>query len=61
MGDVVSFVEKAQEVFDEKQAKELERKLRKDEFTLEDFRDQLKQMKQLGIHRIYHRHDSGVK
>jgi signal recognition particle subunit SRP54 len=48
MGDVVSLVEKAQEVFDEKQAKELERKLRKDEFTLEDFRDQLKQMKQLG-------------
>jgi len=48
MGDVISLVEKAQEVFDEKQAKELERKLRKDEFTLEDFRDQLKQMKQLG-------------
>ena len=48
MGDVVSLVEKAQEVFDEKQARELERKLRKDEFTLEDFRDQLKQMKQLG-------------
>lgn len=48
MGDVVSLVEKAQEVFDEKKAKELERKLRKDEFTLEDFRDQLKQMKQLG-------------
>lgn len=48
MGDVVTLVEKAQEVFDEKQAKELERKLRKDEFTLEDFRDQLKQMKQLG-------------
>ncbi|MGA2109254.1 MAG: signal recognition particle receptor subunit alpha, partial [Syntrophorhabdales bacterium] len=33
MGDVVSLVEKAQEVFDEKKAKELERKLRKDEFT----------------------------
>jgi signal recognition particle subunit SRP54 len=48
MGDVVSLVEKAQEVFDEKQAKELERKLRKDEFSLEDFRDQLKQIKQLG-------------
>lgn len=48
MGDVVSLVEKAQEVFDEKQAKELERKIRKDEFTLEDFRDQLKQIKQLG-------------
>ena len=48
MGDVVSLVEKAQEVFDERQARELERKLRKDEFTLEDFSDQLKQMKKLG-------------
>jgi signal recognition particle subunit SRP54 len=48
MGDVVSLVEKAQEVFDEKQAKEFEKKLRKDEFTLEDFRDQIKQMKKLG-------------
>ena len=48
MGDVVSFVEKAQEVYDEKQANELERKLRKDEFTLEDFKDQLKQIGKLG-------------
>jgi signal recognition particle subunit SRP54 len=48
MGDVVSLVEKAQEVFDEKKAKELEKKLRKDEFTLEDFREQIKQMKGLG-------------
>jgi len=48
MGDVVSLVEKAQEVFDEKKAKELERKLRKDEFTLEDFRDQIKQVRKLG-------------
>ena len=48
MGDVVSLVEKAQEVFDEKKAKEFERKLRKDEFTLEDFNDQIKQMKKLG-------------
>jgi signal recognition particle subunit SRP54 len=48
MGDVVSLVEKAQEVFDEKQAVELEKKLRKDEFTLEDFRDQIRQMKKLG-------------
>jgi signal recognition particle subunit SRP54 len=48
MGDVVSLVEKAQEVFDEKQAQELERKLRKDEFTLEDFRDQIRQMRRLG-------------
>jgi signal recognition particle subunit SRP54 len=48
MGDVVSLVEKAQEVFDDKKAKEFEKKLRKDEFTLEDFRDQIKQMKKLG-------------
>ncbi len=48
MGDVVSLVEKAQEVFDEKKAEELEKKFRKDEFTLEDFRDQIKQMKKLG-------------
>ena len=48
MGDVVSLVEKAQEVFDDKKADELEKKLRKDEFTLEDFRDQIRQMKKLG-------------
>jgi signal recognition particle subunit SRP54 len=48
MGDVVSLVEKAQDIFDEKQAKELERKFRKDEFTLEDFRDQIRQMKKMG-------------
>lgn len=48
MGDVVSLVEKAQDLFDEKKAQELERKLRKDEFSLEDFRDQIKQIKKLG-------------
>ncbi len=48
MGDVVSLVEKAQEVFDDKKAKEFERKLRKDEFTLEDFKEQIKQVKKLG-------------
>jgi signal recognition particle subunit SRP54 len=48
MGDVVSLVEKAQDVYDEKQARELEKKLRKDEFTLEDFRDQMQQIKKLG-------------
>ena len=48
MGDVVSLVEKAQELFDEKEAKELEKKIRKDEFTLEDFKNQLKQIKKLG-------------
>lgn len=48
MGDVISLVEKAQEIFDEKQARDLEKKLRKDEFTLEDFKEQIKQMKKLG-------------
>lgn len=48
MGDVISLVEKAQEVFDEKQTRDLEKKLRKDEFTLEDFKEQIKQMKKLG-------------
>jgi signal recognition particle subunit SRP54 len=48
MGDIVSLVEKAQGVFDEKKAAEFEKKLRKDDFTLEDFRDQIKQMKKLG-------------
>ncbi|MBZ5554378.1 MAG: signal recognition particle protein [Acidobacteriia bacterium] len=48
MGDVLSLIEKAQETFDLKQAQRLEEKLRKDEFTLEDFRDQLRQMRKLG-------------
>ncbi len=48
MGDIVSLVEKAQEAFEEKKAKELERKLRTDQFTLEDFREQLRQVKKLG-------------
>ena len=41
MGDVLSFIEKAEQQIDEDEAKELERKLRKNEFTLEDFLDQL--------------------
>lgn len=48
MGDVLTLVEKAQATFDEKKAKELEKKLRKQEFTLEDFLDQLQQMKSMG-------------
>jgi len=45
MGDVLSLIEKAQEVVDQKQALET---LKKDNFTLEDFRDQLRQIKKLG-------------
>jgi len=48
MGDVLSLIERAEEAFDKKQAEKLERKLRKEAFTLEDFRDQLRQMKKLG-------------
>lgn len=48
MGDVLTLIEKAQATFDEKQAKELEKKIRKDAFTLEDFKDQLQQIKKLG-------------
>ncbi|MBN1254888.1 MAG: signal recognition particle protein [Deltaproteobacteria bacterium] len=48
MGDVLSLIEKAQSAFDERQAEALEKKLRKDEFTLEDFRDQLRQIKKMG-------------
>jgi signal recognition particle subunit SRP54 len=48
MGDVLSLIEKAEEQFDEKEARKLEQKLKKSEFDLEDFRTQLKQMKKLG-------------
>jgi len=48
MGDVVTLVEKAAEVVDLDDAKRLEEKLRKGQFTLEDFLDQLRQMKKLG-------------
>jgi signal recognition particle subunit SRP54 len=48
MGDVVSLVEKAQETFDAKQAAELQAKIEKQELNLEDFLNQLQQMKKLG-------------
>jgi signal recognition particle subunit SRP54 len=48
MGDIVSFYEKAQEAFDSKQQEEMQRKLIDNEFTLEDFRDQLKSLRKLG-------------
>ena len=48
MGDVLTLIEKAQTAFDEKKAVELEAKLRKDEFTLEDYLDQFEQMKNMG-------------
>ena len=48
MGDVLSLVERAQEGVDQTKAEELVRKLREDAFTLDDFRDQLRQVRQLG-------------
>jgi len=48
MGDVLSLIEKAQTAFDEREAKALEKKLKKDEFTLADFRDQLRQIRKMG-------------
>jgi signal recognition particle subunit SRP54 len=48
MGDVLSLVEKAQAVVDQTKAEALAKKLREDTFTLEDFRDQLKQLRQMG-------------
>jgi signal recognition particle subunit SRP54 len=48
MGDVLSLIEKAEKAVDEQQAIEMAEKLRKDEFTLEDFRDQLRQVRKLG-------------
>jgi len=48
MGDVLTIIEKAQSVVDEKKAVELAKKLRKNEFTLDDFRDQMVQIRKMG-------------
>jgi signal recognition particle subunit SRP54 len=48
MGDVLSLIEKAQQNYDETKAKELERKLKKNEFTIEDFGEQLKTIRKMG-------------
>jgi signal recognition particle subunit SRP54 len=48
MGDVMSLIETAEKQFDEQQAKDLERKLRRNEFTLEDFLAQMKQIRRMG-------------
>lgn len=48
MGDILSLVEKAQANFDEEKAREMERKIRKQEFTLEDFMEQMQQMRSMG-------------
>ena len=48
MGDVLTLIERAEEAVDEKDARELEKKIRKNEFTLQDFRDQLRMLKKMG-------------
>lgn len=48
MGDVLSLIEKAQDAFDVEEAKKMEKKLRKDEFTLDDFISQMHQVRKLG-------------
>src|SRR5881275_3090545 len=48
MGDVMTLIEKAESAYDEQQAAELERKLRKQDFGLDDFLDQLRQVRRLG-------------
>lgn len=48
MGDIVTLVEKAQANFDEKKAREMEQKIRHQEFTLEDFKEQMQQVKKMG-------------
>lgn len=48
MGDVLSLIEKAEEVVDAKKAEKLAKKIQKSEFSLEDFRDQIQQIKKMG-------------
>ena len=48
MGDVLSLIEKAQSVYDAEEAKKIEKKIRKNEFTLDDFLDQLQQIRKMG-------------
>ena len=48
MGDVLSLIEKVEQNIDQRQAEEMQRKLIENEFTLEDFRDQIKQIRKLG-------------
>ena len=48
MGDIVTLVEKAQQTFDQEKAQQLEQKIRKSQFTLEDFYSQLQEIKKMG-------------
>jgi signal recognition particle subunit SRP54 len=48
MGDVLTLIERAEQVYDQKQAQALQKKLRRNEFTLDDFRDQLRAVRKMG-------------
>ena len=48
MGDILSLIEKAEQAYDEKNARELEKKMREQTFSLEDFLDQMRQLKKMG-------------
>jgi signal recognition particle subunit SRP54 len=48
MGDVLSLIEKVEQAVDQKQAEEVQRKILDNDFTLEDFRDQMRQLRKLG-------------
>lgn len=48
MGDVLTLIEKAQQVYDQKEAEKLQRKMRRNELTLEDFRDQIRAVRRMG-------------
>jgi len=48
MGDMLTLIERAEQAYDEKEALKLQRKLRRNEFTLEDFRDQLRAVRKMG-------------
>jgi signal recognition particle subunit SRP54 len=48
MGDMLSLIEKAEKVYDQRQAEILEKKLRKNQFTLEDFQEQMRMLKKMG-------------
>jgi len=59
MGDVLSLIEKAEAAIDIEDAEKLEAKIRSNEFTLEDFRDQLKAIRENGTARAHHRDAAG--
>ena len=61
MGDVLSFIEKAEQTVDADQAEELERKIRKQEFGFDDFLDQMKQIRSMGPIGNLIGHDAGLR